>query len=52
MKDVEGKLWKDVFYRYIEDFRARLKKYSAAAAAGEPRAEESLSKARRRFRTP
>lgn len=51
VKDVEAQLWKNVFYRYIEDFRQRLKKFSAAAAAGEPRAEESVAKARRLFRT-
>ena len=50
-KDVEAQLWKNVFYKFIEDFRVRIRKYSAAVAAGEPQAEESVSKARRRFRT-
>jgi hypothetical protein len=45
-KDVETSLWKGVFYRFIEDFRRRIRKYAAAAGAGEPLAQESLDKAR------
>lgn len=43
-KDVEALLWKGVFYRFIEDYRRRIRKYAAAAAAGEPLAQESLDK--------
>jgi len=49
VKDVEAQLWKAVFYRYLDDFRVRIRKYSAAAAADEPLAEESMAKARRGF---
>jgi hypothetical protein len=45
---VEALLWKSVFYRYIEDYRRRIRRYAAAAAAGEPLAQESLDKARAR----
>lgn len=45
--EVEALLWKGVFYRFIEDYRRRIRKYSAAAAAKEPGAQESLKKARR-----
>jgi hypothetical protein len=45
-KDVETTLWKGVFYRFIEDYRRRIRKYAAAAGAGEPLAQESLDKAR------
>jgi len=45
-KDVEAFCWRNCFYRFIEEFRRRIRKYSAAAAAGEPRARESLDKAR------
>jgi hypothetical protein len=43
---VEALLWKGVFYRFIDDYRRRIRKYAAAADAREPLAQASLEKAR------
>ena len=43
-KDVESLLWRAAFYRFIEDHRKRIHKYSAAAAANVAGASASLDK--------
>lgn len=34
-KDMEQNLWKTCFYRKIEEFRKRIRKYAAAASSAE-----------------
>lgn len=41
---MESLLWRGAFYRFIEDHRKRIHKYSAAAAANVAGASASLDK--------
>ncbi|KAK3273297.1 hypothetical protein CYMTET_18454 [Cymbomonas tetramitiformis] len=43
-KDVEQSLWKGIFYRRIEEFRKRIRKYSVVAEGGASDADEQLQK--------
>jgi hypothetical protein len=43
---VESLTWKSVFYRFIEDYRKRIRKHTSAESSGASGAKESLARVR------